>query len=151
MSRSRRSARVRTVPGHRLAAARCWAIGHAWDSTTTAAADVLLVCARCREVVAAHFGDAGHPFGGPVSRGDSPVGEEVATRAALDLLCARLTHDEAGVTPARKILLARPGAAIDALSRLAVAVAGPEALSQLRGLSVLAELHWTLEQAGDGS
>lgn len=120
---------------------RCAARGHVWASTPTAACMVLVVCARCGEAVLA-------PFTAPTVLGADPAGPTTVfgsagpARAVLDLVSATLDGDEAAVATARDVALARPGDALDALTRVAVLLAGDKqtAGAAVAALSVLLDL-----------
>jgi len=120
---------------------RCAARGHAWASIPTSAGTVLVFCSRCAELVAA-------PFTAPTVLGVDPAGPTTVfgpagpARAVFNLLFASLDRDEAAVATARDVALARPGDALDALTRVAVLLAGDRqtAGAAVAALSVLLDL-----------
>jgi len=103
---------------------------------------VLVVCARCGEAVLA-------PFTAPTVLGADPAGPTTVfgsagpARAVLDLVSATLDGDGAAVATARDVALARPGDALDALTRIASVLAGDKqgvAGARVAALSVLLDL-----------
>ena len=104
-------------------ALRCAVRGHRWTSQPTARGVVLVLCERCREVVTARFLDVEDVLGAPPSAElrSAWLGEATAARCALDLVAALLTDTDPAALRAQAT--ARPGAAVDALARLASVLA----------------------------
>ncbi len=134
------------LPAPRWRALRCAVRGHRWASQPTAGGFVLVLCDRCWEVVTARFLDVEDVLGAPPSAELSSVwlGEATSGRCALELVAALLE----GADPAalRAQATARPGAAVDALARLASVLAQLAAHStQVRPQHVLRQIGLQVE------
>ncbi len=111
------------LPAPRWRALRCAVRGHRWASQPTAGGFVLVLCDRCSEVVTARFLDVEDVLGAPPSAElrSAWLGEATAARCALALVGALLEGTDPAVLRAQAT--ARPGAAVDALTRLASVLA----------------------------
>ncbi|MDP9397290.1 MAG: hypothetical protein M3P96_05465 [Actinomycetota bacterium] len=111
------------LPPPRWRALRCAVRGHRWTSQPTARGIVLVLCARCSEIVTARFVDVADVLGAVPSTDlrSAWLGGATAARSALDLVAALLEDTDPAALRAQATV--RPGAGVDALARLASVLA----------------------------
>lgn len=113
---------------------------------------MVVLCARCGELVSAAFVDQADVLGLAAAHGQSWLGVTSSSRLAIDLVAAVADRDETGRSRLRKQATARPGDAVDSLAQLAVVLSGMVNPGlPLRGLQVVADrversvVEWELE------